>query len=48
MNIIKKEVQCQGKISWAVTPEPAAGFRQRWGQSLSPETLEAVKLKTGD
>lgn len=48
MNIVKKEAKCQGKISQAVIPKLAAGFRQRWGQSLLPEILKAVKLKIDD
>lgn len=48
MKAIKKEAKCQGKISWATIPKPAAGFNQREGESESPETLKAMRQEIDD
>ena len=48
MKVIKKEAKCQGKISPATIPKPATSFSQKEGESLSPETLKAMRQEIVD
>lgn len=48
MKVIEKDAKSQGKISRATIPKPATGFHQREGESLSPETLKAMRQESDD